>query len=123
MMKRPLWRWLAVFGAATVIDLIARFGVSFQLNRVLWVEAVLFPAAGFAFLLLMRRGPDQVGFRRKLQVFTIAAFFLAGLRSGLWAAGMPIGSVNLTVLAAAILVWSGFRIRRRYGAGANTDHS
>ena len=113
---RTFWKWMVVFGAATAVDLFARFGLSFQMTRVLLVEAILFPVSALLFLKLMRAGPEQTGFRRKLQIGIVAAFILAGLRSGLWAAGLPIGIVNLSVLAAALFAWLAYRWRRQ-------DHS
>ena len=120
---KTFWKWMGVLGAATAVDLFVRFGMPFQMTRVLWVEAVLFPAAALAFLVLYRKTPGKPGFRRKLQIVTIAGFFLAGLRSGLWASGLPIGTVNMAVLAATFLVWAGFRIRRRHLVRRNAAHS
>jgi hypothetical protein len=116
---KTFWQWAAVFLAATIIDLLIRFGMPFRMPRVLAAEAILFPAAALAFLILLRRGPTQAGFRRKLQILLIGAFFLAGLRSGLWATGVPVGIVNLLVLAAAVLAWVAYRLRRRAAAGSS----
>ncbi|MGD2120922.1 MAG: hypothetical protein PVJ76_04220 [Gemmatimonadota bacterium] len=117
-------KWAVVFAVATFVDLLARFAIPFQMTRVLAVEAVLFPAAAAAFLVLMRKGPSQTGFRRKLQIILIGGFFLAGLRSGLWAAGIPVGTVNLLVLAAAVLTWVAYRVRKGMAANqAKPPHS
>ena len=120
---KTFWTWMVVFGAATAVDLLFRFGMPFQMTRILRVEAVLFPGAALAFLILYRKKPGKQGFGRKLQIVTIAGFFLAGLRSGLWASGLPIGTVNIVVVAVTFLVWSGFRIRRRHLARRNAPHS
>lgn len=109
---RPLIGWISVILAATATDLFARFGIPFDLTRVLWVEAAIFPLSGVGLLLLSRRSPWAPGFRRRIQIVVVAGFFLSGLRSGLWAAGFPIGRVNLAVLGAAILLWLGFRLAR-----------
>ncbi len=120
---KPIWKWITLLGIATALDLFFRFGMPFRLTRVLWAEAVIFPAAALAFLLFYRAQPGKTAFRRKVQVVMIAAFFLAGLRSGLWAFGLPIGTVNIVVLVATFLVWAGFRVRRRYLARLNEAHS
>ena len=117
------WKWMAVFGAATAVDLVVRFGMPFQLTRILWAEAVLFPVAALAFLFLYREKPGETGFRRRFQIVMIVAFLLAGLRSGLWAFGLPIGTVNIAVLVATFLVWAGFRIRRRHLDRQAPSHS
>jgi len=43
---RNFWKWMGVFGAATAADLLARFGLSFEMTRVLTVEAVLTRSEG-----------------------------------------------------------------------------
>ena len=106
-------QWLSVVLAATAIDLLARFGGSFSFHGVLWVEAFLFPATGVGLLFLLRKAPRLSGFKRTFQVVLIVSFFLAGLRSGLWASGLPVGTANLLVLAGAILTWIGSRVSRR----------
>jgi hypothetical protein len=113
---RTLMKWLGVFAGATAIDLFVRFGLPFQMTTVLVAEAILFPVTGFVFLWLLRRSPGKVGFPRRLQLLTIAAFFLAGLRAGLWASGVPIGMANIAVLMVAVLAWLSFRRARRAGA-------
>lgn len=120
---KTFWCWGAIVGGATLLDLLVRFGLPFDMTRVLVAEAVLFPATAFAFLLLMRRSPGREGLPRMFQIFLIGGFALAGLRSGLWAAGLPVGIANLLVLAAAILAWSGFRLRRRSKGRGSEPHS
>jgi hypothetical protein len=47
---------------------------------------------------------------------------VAGLRSGLWASGIPVGMVNLLVMIAAVVAWLGSRVRRsRKGSGPTVD--
>jgi hypothetical protein len=109
---RPLIQWVAVILAAAAIDLFARFALPFDLTRVLWIEAAVFPLSGFGLLLLSRSSPRASGFRRWVQVVLVAGLFLGGFRSGLWASGLPIGRVNLIVLGVGILVWLGLRWTR-----------
>lgn len=109
---RTVLKWSGVILAASVVDLLARFGGTFNLTRILWTEALLFPAVGVSLLYLLRGSPPLSGFKRGSQVVIIVSFFLAGLRSGLWAFGMPVGKANIVVLVAAVLVWVGFRIGR-----------
>lgn len=109
-------RWLGVILAATVLDLLLRFGVSPRFRGVLWGEAVLFGLTSLGLLLLHRSRPTPSGGRRVLQVILIWAFLLAGVRSGAWAAGVPVTVANLSVLGLAILAGVAHRIagkRRR----------
>lgn len=96
-----------------------RFAMPFDLERVLRVEALLFPSTGLMLLWLMRRQPTTAGHRRNLQWVLVAAFALAGLRSALWALGIPVMVANATVLATALVglgaVW---RRRRTVRAGS-----
>lgn len=121
---RTFFRWLLVFVAATAVDLFVRFGLPFRMDRVLWTEAVLFPATGLVFLVLFSRGAPPAGFKRAIQIFIIASFFLAGFRSGLWAVGLPVGTVNLLVLTGALVAWLAFRVfRSREGSGVTVDQN
>jgi len=98
-------RWIGVIVMATALDLLLRFGVSPGLRAVLWGEAVLFPLTSGALILLRRSRPRSSGLRGALQVILIWAFLLAGIRSGAWAAGVPVTVANLLVLGLAILAW------------------
>jgi hypothetical protein len=106
---------LLVVLLAAAIDMLARFRGAFDMGRVLRVEAVLFPMTGLVLLFLLWRRPPLPGFRRRLQIVLAAGFLLAGLRSGLWAWGMPVGRVNLVVLGAAAVAWVVYRVRVRQG--------
>lgn len=103
-------RWLGVVLIATAIDLLVRFALPFDLSRVLRVEAALFPLTGLALFLLFRSEPRASPGWRRVQIVVIAAFPLAGIRSGLWAAGLPVQRANLVVLAIGIVTWLGFRL-------------
>jgi len=105
-------QWVLAILAATAIDLLVRFWGSANFNWVLWVEAILFPATGVVLLLLLRSNPRLPGFKRGLQVVLVWAFILAGLRSGIWAAGFPVGAANLLIFLVALLSWLGFRISK-----------
>jgi hypothetical protein len=109
---RPLIWWISVILAAAAIDLFARFGIPFDLTRVLWIESAVFSLSGLGLLLLSGRSPRARGLRRRMQIVLVAGFFLGGLRSGLWAAGFPIGRVDLLVLGTAILLWLGLHLAR-----------
>jgi hypothetical protein len=94
-------RWLGVILAATALDLLLRFGASPGFRGVLWGEAVVFPLTSLGLLLLRRSRPIPSGARGALQVILIWTFLLAGVRSGAWAAGVPVTAANLLVLALA----------------------
>lgn len=106
-----LRRWLGILVLSTAIDLGVRFMGSFSFQRVLWTEAALFLLTAFALVALRRNQPRLARGKERLQILLIAAFFLAGLRSGLWAFGIPVGTVNVMVLLAAVVIWVGFRMR------------
>jgi hypothetical protein len=99
--------------AAAAIDLLVRFSGLASFNHVLWVEALLFPLTGLALHLVFRSRPRLSGLKRGLQVVLIWAFLLAGLRSGIWAAGFGVGAANLVIFLVALLAWLGFRIVQR----------
>lgn len=99
--------------SATAIDLLARFGGFTNFTQVLWIEAALLPLTGFALHLVFRRNASPPGFKRGVQVVVAWAFFLAGLRAGIWAAGFPVGAANAVIFLVALLAWLGTRIRKR----------
>ncbi len=106
-------QWAGVVVLATAFDLAGRFLLPFDLMRVMRIEAVLFPLAGIALVLMLRREPRASGWRRTLQWGLVACFLLAGLRALLWAAGAHPLIANITppsvfVLSVLVLV-----IRRR----------
>jgi hypothetical protein len=110
--RRPVAQWSGIVAIATILDLTARFGRPFDLTRVLRVEALLFPITGLLLLFLMQRGARLAGWRRGLQWTLIASFFLAGLRSALWALGIPVMVANGTLLVIAVLVLAVLVLRR-----------
>lgn len=117
-MNLPL-QLIGVILTATAVDLLVRFGGFADFTQVLWIEAILFPLTGFALYLVFRANEEPSGFKRRLQVAAVWVFFLAGLRSGIWAAGFPVGAANLVIFLVALLAWVGLRVgkRRRGRAG------
>lgn len=111
-MKSTL-QWISVILIATAIDLLARFGGFASFTQVLWIEAVLLPLTGSALHLVFRHHASPPGFKRRLQVVAVWAFFLGGLRAGVWAAGFPVGAANVLIFLVALLSWLGFRIMKR----------
>lgn len=107
------FQWTGVILSATAIDLLARFGGFTNFTQVLWIEAALLPLTGFALHLVFRRNASPPGSKRGVQVVVVWAFFLAGLRSGIWATGFPVGAANVVIFLVALLAWFGFRIMRR----------
>jgi hypothetical protein len=98
---------------ATAIDLLARSGGFADFAQVLWIEAILLPLTGLALNLVFRNRASPPGLARGLQVVVVWAFFLAGLRAGIWAAGFPVGAANLVIFLVALLAWLGLRVWRR----------
>lgn len=99
---KPWIKWVGVVLAAALVDVGARFAFRFEMARVLRAEAVLFPAAALVLLAILRREPPSAGWGRAWRVGLILSFLLAGLRSGLWAAGLPVHLANAAVLAVAV---------------------
>jgi hypothetical protein len=110
---RPWLQWTLAILTAAIVDLAARIALPFDLRRVLLVETFLFPATGLLLGRLAIRSPARRGWRRTLQWVAVAAFVLAGLRSGLWVAGAPVTIANGVVLAAAVAAWLVARRRTR----------
>lgn len=106
-------QWTGVILLATAVDLLVRFGGFADFRQVLWVETLLFPLTGLVLHRVFHFDPNRSGFRRGLQTALVWAFYLAGLRSGIWAAGFPVGAANLVVLIVAIGAWLGFRLGKR----------
>jgi len=108
-------RWILVVTATTGLDLLARFGASFDFVRVMHVEAVLFPVTGFALASLLRSEPRAHGWPRTIRVGLVWLFGLGALRPLLWTFGAPLMAANLSALGVALvglLVWV-LRRRRR----------
>jgi len=106
-------QWVGVILLATAVDLLVRFGGFADFTQVLWVETLLFPLTGLALHWVFHRHPNPSGFRKGLKTALVWAFFLAGLRSGIWGSGFSVGAANLVVLIVAIGAWLGFRLARR----------
>lgn len=109
------WRWILVVTAATGLDLLARFGASFNLDRVMHIEAVLFPATGAVLATLFRYEPRTQGWPHAVRVGLVWLFGLGGLRPVLWTLGLSLMAANVAtvvVALAGILIWV---LRRRQG--------
>jgi hypothetical protein len=109
------WRWILVVTAATAIDLVARFGASFDFARVMHIEAVLFPATALVLAALFRYEPPTQGWPHAVRVGLVWLFALGGLRPVLWTLGLSLMAANLATLSVAlagILIWW-FRRRSR----------
>jgi hypothetical protein len=107
------WRWSLVVTAATAVDLLARFGAPFDFDRVMRMEAVLFPVTAAFLATLLRSEPSTQGWPRRVRLGLIWLFGLGGLRPVLWMLGVSLMAANLATLVGAlagILVW---RVRRR----------
>jgi hypothetical protein len=104
-------QWMVVLAVTAGLDLAVRFLLPFRMPRVLAAEAVLFPLAGLLLLWMMNRHPASRPSLRIGQAILAVSFLLAGLRSFLWALGVPIQMANVAVIASAGLVWVGFRNR------------
>lgn len=107
-------QWMVVLAVTAALDLAVRFLLPFRMSRVLAFEAVLFPLAGWFLLRMMSRQAAPRRSLRLVQAILAVSLLLAGLRSFLWALGVPIQMANVAVLASAGLVWMGFR-RRLFG--------
>jgi hypothetical protein len=102
------WRWILIITAATALDLLARFGPSFNFARVMHIEAVLFPVTGLVLAALFRHEPGTQGWPYAVRVGLVWLFGLGGLRSILWTLGLSVMAANLAALIVAlagILIW------------------
>lgn len=109
MPKTRTWfAWPALIAVITAVELVIRFALSFNLRRVLVVEALLFFAAALCVRDLINRPPHLSGWRRTIQWSLVWAFALAALRAAIWAAGQTVMRANLATLVTAVvvLIWS-----------------
>lgn len=109
---RQGWKWTLVVVAAGTIDFAIRFATGFDMVRVVPVEAVLFLVTGVLLWVLLRRRPAAALWQLRLQQVLVLAFWLAALRAGLWAVGLPVATANVVIGLAgvtlvAFAVWRG----------------
>ena len=119
------WRWIVVVTAATGLDLLARFGASFDFRRVMHLEALLFPVTGAVLATLLRTEAITRGWPHGVRVGLLWMFGLGGLRPLLWTLGLSLMVANLTTLIAglvATLVWMLRRRRPRAQLPAGSSH-
>jgi len=112
------WKWTFVILAAGAIDFAVRFATGFDMARVVPAETVLFLGTGAVLWALLRHEPASVRWQLRLQRVLVAAFALAGLRAGLWAAGLPVATANIIVGLAGIALVAVAVARRRRGEPA-----
>lgn len=109
------WRWILVVTAAGAVDLLARFGTSFDFSRVMHIEAVLFPVTGAVLATLSRYEPPTRGWPHAVRIGLVWLFGLGGLRPVLWTLGLSVMAANratLFVLAGTLIWWLRRRSRR-----------
>ena len=114
------WRWVLVVTAATALDLLARFGVAFDFERVMHTEAVLFPVTATVLAALLRHDSNARGWPHAARVGLVWFFGLGGLRPVLWTLGLPLMAANLATLfvaLAGLLLWV---VRRRHRRSLTT---
>ncbi|HEY7682281.1 MAG TPA: hypothetical protein VH879_06530 [Gemmatimonadales bacterium] len=107
------WRWILVVAAVTALDLLARFGASFHFDRVMHIEAVLFPVTGAVLAILLQHEPSTQGWPHAIRIGLVWLFGLGGLRPVLWTLGLPLMAANFATLIGAlagVLIWL---VRRR----------
>ena len=107
------WRWTLIIGGAAALDLLARFGSAFDFDRIMRVEAVLFPVTGILLGALAWHEPRAPGRRHGFRVGLAWFFLLGGLRPLLWTLGVPLMAANLASLGAALAVGAAWMLRRR----------
>jgi hypothetical protein len=101
------WKWTIVFLVVGLVDYGVRWATRFNMDWVVPLEAVLFFGSSFLFWQLTRRNPAQVPWQHTVQLVVVASFVLGGVRSALWALGLPVSRANLIilVLGVALVAW------------------
>jgi hypothetical protein len=107
--------WLLVIALATIVDLLIRIETDFDMPRVLAGEAILFLSTAAVLAALRFRWPAAASGGRAWQTVLVWSFGLAGIRSGLIAAGLPILWSNSIPVAIALLRYGAHR--RKLGGG------
>ena len=111
------WRGTLIIAGATALDLLARFGSAFDFDRIMRVEAVLFPVTGIVLAALAWHEPRTPGRGHGFRVGLAWFFTLGGLRPLLWTLGLPLMAANLSTLGAALVTGAILIMRRRRPVG------
>jgi uncharacterized membrane protein YfcA len=101
---RQYRRALVVVIASVIADFAGRWALDFDMGRVIPFEALLFLAGGGVLLLAAKRDKPDSARALRLDLWVALAFGLAGVRAGLWAAGMPVYVANLVILVLGIFL-------------------
>ena len=108
--------WLVLLVVVTTGELLVRFTISFNLRRVLLVEAALFLAAGLVGAILSRRSAPKDWYY-VLQWILVGGFLLASVRATAWGLGMQVARANMLIAllgtVALATVWWRRRAKRR----------
>ena len=104
--------WLVLLAVVTTVELLVRFATSFNLRRVLLVEAALFLAASLVGAVLSRRSTPKDWYY-VLQWILAGAFLLASVRAAAWGLGMPVARANMLITFLGIVVLATIWWRRR----------
>lgn len=107
------WRWTLVVTTATALDLLARFGASFDFVKVMHVEAALFPVTAVLLATLLRYEPPTQGWPHAVRLGLVWLFGLGGLRPVLWTLGLSLTAANLAALIVALAGILAWWLRRR----------
>lgn len=101
---RQYRRALIVVIGSVIADFAGRWALDFDMDRVIPFEALLFLAGGGVLLLAAKRDRPDSARALRLDLWLALAFGLAGVRAGLWAAGMPVYVANLVILVVGIFL-------------------
>ena len=107
------WKWIIIFIVAGMAEYAVRLATRFNMDWVVPLDAVVFWWAGYLCWRLERRSPAQVPWQHALQLVIVASFVLAGLRSALWALGVPVSRANLVIIVVGVVL-AGIALRRRH---------
>ena len=100
---RRYW-WLVIVGVVSVIDLVGRFALNFDMAQVALFESVLFVGAcAFVAVITTKYAPESRALRR-VERGVAVAFGLASVRAMLWAAGARPVVANMAALVVGLML-------------------